>query len=183
MKLKLLTVAVAAALSVPVAAFAQGSGGTTTAPSVNQPQGRDTPAGAPAGSQVDPSTMPGSMGNRDRASRSAAGTYHPLDKNRDGYISRDEARGSEWSSRFDSMDKDRDGRLSASEMGADVTGAAGGVTSGSGSSVTSGGATSSGGASTPPASTPSSGGPASVTPGVQGGSPNSPATPKHPTGQ
>lgn len=169
MKLKLVAVAVAAALTAPLA-LAQGSGGTTTSPSVNQPMGRDTPAGQPAGSQVDPSTVGGASGmNRSGgAAAGASGTHHPMDKNRDGYISREEARDAEWNSRFSTLDTDRDGRISASEYGAGNLTPAWGITP-SGAAA---------GASAIPSS-PSSGGPQSI----QGGPPQSPTTSKQPQGQ
>ena len=55
----------------------------------------------------------------------AAGGFAAVDRNNDGYLSRDEARESTWNSRFSELDKDNDGRISQSEFSA--LGAAGGA--------------------------------------------------------
>jgi hypothetical protein len=61
----------------------------------------------------------------------ATGGFSAIDRNNDGYISRDEARDVPWSNRFSEMDKDNDGRLSLGEFDAmRQQGAAGGATSG-----------------------------------------------------
>jgi EF hand len=46
------------------------------------------------------------------------GGFSAIDRNNDGYISRDEARDVPWSNRFSEMDKDNDGRLSLGEFDA-----------------------------------------------------------------
>ena len=59
----------------------------------------------------------------------AAGGFAAVDRNNDGYLSRDEARESTWNSRFSELDKDNDGRISQSEfnaMGSSTTGGMGG---------------------------------------------------------
>lgn len=86
----LLAVAVAAAFAVPLGTLAQGTGGTTTAPSASQPQG-SPPASSSAGSQADKSAT-GTMGS-DRPMSGATGSmpsFESVDKNHDGNISRAE---------------------------------------------------------------------------------------------
>jgi hypothetical protein len=58
------------------------------------------------------------------AAGATAGGFSAMDRNNDGYISRDEARDATWNSRFSELDKDNDGRLSQSEHDA-MHGAAG----------------------------------------------------------
>jgi len=75
------------------------------------------------------------------ASGASAGGFAAIDRNGDGYISRDEAREATWANRFSELDKDNDGRISQSEfnaMGSTSAGSASGVTSGAGSSTTGG---------------------------------------------
>lgn len=107
--------ALAALLMLAVAlAAAQTPGGTSPS------QGERSPAaGAPP---------PNPAANNPTAL--AAELFKALDTNRDGFISREEAKGSTAEGIFDSLDKDRDGRLSRSEYAAGITGASGGGTSG-----------------------------------------------------
>ena len=94
MKKQLITLAIAAAFAAPVLAQSAGRG----------LEAKDlTPAAPSAGA--------------------SAGGFSAIDRNRDGYISRDEAGGS-WDSRYSTLDKDRDGRISKSEFEA-AHGAAG----------------------------------------------------------
>lgn len=66
MKFKtLMAVAVAGAFAVPLAALAQGAGGTTTAPSADHPQG-NPPYTAPAGSQDDKAANPSASAQRSK---------------------------------------------------------------------------------------------------------------------
>jgi Ca2+-binding EF-hand superfamily protein len=51
-----------------------------------------------------------------------------MDKNKDGSISRDEAKGTPLEKDFSKLDKDGDGKLSASEQAAAKEGAASGTT-------------------------------------------------------
>jgi Ca2+-binding EF-hand superfamily protein len=53
----------------------------------------------------------------------AKGGFSAIDKNHDGFISRDEARDATWENRFSELDKDNDGRLSQSEFDAMLAGA------------------------------------------------------------
>ena len=55
----------------------------------------------------------------------SAGGFAAMDRNNDGYVSRDEARDASWNTRFSELDKDNDGRISQSEFSA--LGAAGGA--------------------------------------------------------
>src|SRR5262245_17299510 len=105
--------AVLAAIALPLAA--QTPGGTPPS------QGERGPAatGAPA---------PNPTANNPTAL--AAELFKALDTNRDGFISREEAKGSTAEASFDALDKDRDGRLSRDEYAAGITGASGGATSG-----------------------------------------------------
>lgn len=94
MRTKLIVIALAAAF--PLGVYAQG----TTKPDQQQRPGASSPTPAPA-----------------------AGGAASLDTNRDGLISREEAKASsELSSRFNELDKNRDGSLSAEELGASGSG-------------------------------------------------------------
>jgi len=169
MKFKtLMAVAVAGAFAVPLAALAQGAGGTTTAPSADHPQG-NPPYTAPAGSQDSGAVTPGSRAKSPTSRSAGAGgtsgssaSWDKLDKNKDGYLSREELKNDNaMSGRFSEMDKDNDGRISKDEFSAHSSGA--GATGSTGSTGSTMGAPKS----------PSSGGPASGT-----GSKNSSTDPK-----
>lgn len=70
--------------------------------------------------------------DRSGAGASASG-FAAMDRNNDGYISRDEARDATWSNRFTELDKDNDARLSQSEfdaLGKDVSSSSGASTTG-----------------------------------------------------
>jgi hypothetical protein len=69
----------------------------------------------------------------------AASGFSALDRNNDGYISRDEAREAAWSNRFTEFDKDNDDRLSRSEFDAMQAAAGASTTGGMGGSVGPGG--------------------------------------------
>jgi EF hand len=72
------------------------------------------------------------------AAGASAGGFSAMDRNNDGYISRDEARDATWNSRFSELDKDNDGRLSQSEHDA-MHGAAGATSRDAQSPSTTGG--------------------------------------------
>ena len=86
---------------------------------------------APVAAQMSPSTDKNTSGSNaaDRpantpksetgaAGATAHGRFESYDRNKDGYISRDEARDASWSSRFSELDKDNDGRISRGEFDA-----------------------------------------------------------------
>lgn len=98
----IIALAVAGAFAIPVAA--QTSSGT------------DKPSGAAQGAASDK--------QKSEAGGTAPGGFADIDKNNDGYISRDEAKDATWANRFTELDKDNDGRLSQSEFDA-MQGAAG----------------------------------------------------------
>ncbi|HWV89107.1 MAG TPA: EF-hand domain-containing protein [Burkholderiales bacterium] len=114
--------------------------GSTTAPS--------TTTTAPAGATGAPVTSGTNAADRKpntpkaEAGATSRGGFSAMDKNNDGYISRDEAKDATWSNRFTELDKDNDGRLSQSEFNAMQAGAgatvAPGATSSGGAPLTSG---------------------------------------------
>jgi hypothetical protein len=102
MKLKTL-IAVAVASAVPGLALAQAA--------TSQPQEGRTPPGSQA--------SPGSIDQRAATGRSggSAALFERLDRNKDGFVTRDEARdATELQGRFAELDKDNDGKISSSEM-------------------------------------------------------------------
>ena len=112
MKLKtVMAVVIAAAFAAPV--LAQSPGRTTTDPKDSNPA---APPAAPG--KVD------RQAGKESAAGATAGGFSAMDRNSDGYISREEARDATWSNRFTELDKDNDGRLSQGEFSA-LGGAAG----------------------------------------------------------
>jgi hypothetical protein len=107
----IIALAIAGAFAMPVAA--QTSSGT------------DKPSGTAQGAATEaPKAETGAT---------ASGGFAAMDKNNDGYISRDESKDATWENRFSELDKDNDGRLSRSEFdamqgAAGATGAAPGTT-------------------------------------------------------
>ena len=96
-----------AALSLPVVALGAQPmdpvGGTSPDQSEAQPEAQP---------DVQPSSAAGGS-----VSDEAVG-FQALDENEDGFISRDEAKGTGLDNRFDALDVDHDGRLSPSEVNA-----------------------------------------------------------------
>ena len=138
--------------AAPPATFGPGKNDSSTTTSAPKAESDRPASGAAAGSSGT-STAPISSGTNsaDRkpntpkaeSGATARGGFAGIDKNNDGYISRDEARDATWENRFSELDKDNDNRLSQSEFDAMQAGAASGttsapVTSGSGAPVTSG---------------------------------------------
>lgn len=148
-----MTIAVSGAFALPVAALASaasdnfvlaqaGGGGDTGA--TNRQEGASPPGqaspGAPrsttsgmdrstgAARHTNPGANPSGGGSTTRHGR-----FDALDKNHDGYISRDEAsNASELNTRFSELDRNNDGKLSRSEYGALHSSARGSTTSGKG---------------------------------------------------
>ena len=166
MKMKtLIAVAIAGAFAVPFAAQASADGDRMIlAQASGAPGGA---AGAPGGAAGAPGgAATGSSGSQGSAGAPGTGPGVPptdmtqLDKNNDGYVSREEASGeSALDSRFSELDKDSDGRISRSEWDAMPSS---GATGSSGSLPTEGAprgsAATSGTGATPPAGGPGVGG-------------------------
>jgi Ca2+-binding EF-hand superfamily protein len=66
-------------------------------------------------------TAPG----KDRQAKIQDKGFAELDRNKDGYISRDEAKDAPWTSRFSEIDRDNDERISQSEFEAVQSSASG----------------------------------------------------------
>lgn len=142
----LLAIAVAGAFALPVAAsaandnilIAQGGGGDTGAS--NRQEGANPPGQAsPGAPRSTTSGMDRSTGAARHTNPSGSGStarhgrFDALDKNHDGYISRDEAKNaSELDTRFSELDTNNDGKLSRSEYRALRSSARGSTTSGKG---------------------------------------------------
>lgn len=164
MKLKTL-IAVAAASAFPCLALAQAA--------TSQPQEGRTPPGTRAspGSIEDQSakSAPGTGTSASGRTTGSAALFSRLDRNNDGFVSRDEARdATELQGRFAELDKDNDGKISASEMHGLDGGRSGTGTTGSGakggSSTGMGGSTGGMGGSSGPAGSSSGPNPAGEAP-------------------
>jgi hypothetical protein len=116
---KVMALLIAAAFAAPVAAQ---SGSGTVQPKDSNPAAQPKAFG----------------GGVDRSGAGATGGFSAMDRNNDGYLSRDEARDATWNNRFAELDKDNDGRLSASELEA-MQASGGSTTGGMGGSVGPGG--------------------------------------------
>ena len=109
--------------ATPGTSSAQGVTGSATAPITSGSNSADRPANTPkAGTGA-----------------TARGGFSAIDKNHDGYISRDEARDATWANRFSELDKDNDGRLSQSEFDAMQAGAGASARPSTNAPLTSGG--------------------------------------------
>ena len=116
----LMAIAVAGAFALPVAALASvGSDNIVVAQAGSNPPGTTS---------TDRDASTGTTSNRMGFDR--------LDKNRDGFISRDEAKdAAELNTRFSELDKDNDGKLSREEYNALDTSARGATGAASGSTT------------------------------------------------
>jgi hypothetical protein len=106
--------------------------GSSTAPSTST----TAPAGATTGAPVTSGSNAADRAPntpKAEAGATSGGGFSTMDKNNDGYISRDEAKDATWSNRFTELDKDNDGRLSQSEFNAIQAGAGIGATGTTGS--------------------------------------------------
>ena len=111
MKKILIAIAVAGAFAAPVAAqMSPGADKTQQA----QP--------------VPPVPQAGAGEAKSGAGATAPSAFDALDRNKDGYLSRDEAKDAAWSNRFSELDKDNDDRLSRSEFEAMTSSGAAGAT-------------------------------------------------------
>ena len=86
---------------------------------------------------AEPRTFGGGVDRSGAGASAGAGSFTSMDRNNDGYISRDEARDASWNSRFSELDKDNDARLSQSEYDA-MQGASSGSGASTGGSTTGG---------------------------------------------
>ena len=112
-------------------ARASGSTSTTT----TAPAGASASSGASGAPVHSGTNAPDRPANTPKSETGAAagagahGGFSTMDRNNDGYISREEAREATWNNRFSELDKDNDGRISQSEfnaMGSSTTGGMGG---------------------------------------------------------
>jgi hypothetical protein len=155
----LIAVAIAGAFAVPFAAQASVDGDRMIlAQASSGAQGGAT--GAPGGAAAGSSGGQGSAGAPGTGPGMAPTDLTQLDKNNDGYVSREEASGeSALNSRFSELDKDSDGRISRSEwegmQGSSATGSSGSLPT---ESAPRGSAATSGTGATPPAGGPGVGG-------------------------
>ena len=130
----LIAAAVAAAFALPLTSqandnivVAQGGGGDTGA--TNRQEGANPPGqaspGAPRSSTSGMDRATGAASHTNPTGKGSAGAttrrgrFEALDKNHDGYISRDEAKdASELNTRFTELDANNDGKLSREEYNA-----------------------------------------------------------------
>jgi hypothetical protein len=122
----LMAAAITAAFALPLLASAQSdTGASARQPGVNPP-GAASP-GSPSSSVTGTDRDSGAAA---RTNPSASGTtasgFDRLDRNHDGFVSRDEARdASELNTRFTELDKNNDGKLSRDEYNVVNRGSAG----------------------------------------------------------
>lgn len=116
MKLKtLLAVAVAGAFALPLAAQASADGDRLILAQAGGPAGASSTGTGPTGGTPSPRTAGEPKAPTGAAAAGATGRYHRLDKDRDGFVSREEAAAAQGLT-FGDYDKNSDGRLSADEI-------------------------------------------------------------------
>lgn len=147
-----------------------GAAGATTAP-LSSERATQPPPGGRLDEREGATPRAGAEPGAGATAGASAAIFDRLDTNRDGYVSREEARAhTELSNQFSNLDKDGDGRLSQSEMGGwdASTGASGSAAGATVPSTTSGAGASAPGsaADTPRATTPPPGGTADVREGA-----------------
>lgn len=76
------------------------------------------PLAAQASAEADRMILAQQSGKTDSSAGAtdAKGGFAGIDRNNDGYLSRDEAKDATWSNRFTELDKDNDNRLSRTEF-------------------------------------------------------------------
>ena len=116
-----IAIAVAAAFAVPLAASAQADKPKDHS-SATHGNTSSTPINSGSNTPERPAAAPKAEGGASSGATARDG-FEALDKNHDGYLSRDETRDASWSNRFSELDKDNDGRLSQSEFDAMQAGA------------------------------------------------------------
>jgi EF hand len=143
----LIAIAVAGLLAAPLALAQSGSSSTTTPQGSTGPAGMDkrssddqTPpkadreksASGSATSTRGADTSASSSGISGSAGASvSASEFRKMDKNKDGFLSKDEVEGNaSLSSSFDQMDKNHDGKLARSEVSGSASASASGTTKG-----------------------------------------------------
>lgn len=116
--------------AAPPATFGPGkTDSSTTTPAPKAESDRPASGAAAGGSSTAPITSGTNSADRKpntpkaESGATAKGGFAAIDKNNDGYISRDEARDATWENRFSELDKDNDNRLSQSEFDAMQAGA------------------------------------------------------------
>lgn len=119
MKRKLTLTAVILAAGLPMAVFAQGG---YQEPATPTPRAQGTTDGAPATGTGGPTSSPGTTGSGTTGTGTVGGTasdaslFKELDKDKDGQVSKDEAkRSADVQARFKDLDKDGDGKISMTE--------------------------------------------------------------------
>jgi EF hand len=150
----LIAIAVAGLLAAPLALAQSGSSSTTTPQGSTGPAGMDkrssddqTPPKADreksaSGSATSRSGSASTRGGADTSASSSgisgsagasvsASEFRKMDKNKDGFLSKDEVEGNaSLSSSFDQMDKNHDGKLARSEVSGSASASASGTTKG-----------------------------------------------------
>lgn len=114
----LIAISIAALFAVPLAALAAGDKASSGSSGSSATQAQSA-GGSPSASGS--SSAGGSSGSSSGATKSDGGAeamFKALDKNQDGYISKEEAKGTPHDKDFSTLDKDHDGKLSREEHAA-----------------------------------------------------------------